>query len=305
MGALPKTMAERADGGYEAKVVIVGDGAIGKTCLLKRMTTETDSDWAEFGENYEATTFGQQKLTWEDDEGSQFEIELWDTAGQEALESLRGMSYPGTHVIVVGYNCTDRQSLQNISFTWLPEFQDAVGDNCYIIMVGTKCDMVDAGNDDCVDTNSAQDKAVEIGAVDFIETSAKTCQGINDLKMMICCAIQNRADAKQNVDCLYVKPVADAPPAPAAAAPIKEKEAAKPVESEYHEELKKHHDENPAPKPAADPKPARESPRGAEKEPVSTGHVDEPAPDDPKSATASKVKNEDQNDGGGCKCTLM
>jgi small GTP-binding protein len=301
-------MAACDDGGsdYKAKVVIVGDGAIGKTCLLKRMTTDTDSSWEEFGETYEATTFGQQQLVWEDDEGSSFSIELWDTAGQEALENLREMSYPNTDVIVVGYNCTDLKSLQNISYIWVPEFQAKVGENCYKIVAGTKVDMraeMSEGDESSVDTDSAQDKAVEIGAVEFIETSAKTCQGINTLKMMICAAIKAKAEGIPCEDEKYIKPEAKAEAAPAPPKEeekkVKEVKAAEKVESDYHKKLEEHHEE--------EHKKATEKKKEEKKaEEVPAGHKDEPDPTTQKQRPdQATVANEDSKDSGGCKCTLL
>jgi len=239
-------MAMADDGsGYKAKVVIIGDGAIGKTCLLKRMTTDIDATWESFGENYEATTFGQQQLKWEDPEtGEEFHIELWDTAGQEALESLRSMSYPGTDVMIIGYNCTDPGSLQNIEYTWVPEFSPQVSpDGLYMIIAGTKVDMREGmDTDKVVPAAAGQDKAVSLKACNWVETSAKTNEGVSDLQNMIMQAIKQKADGDSAKNHVYEKPGSEAAaPAPRASVTgVKAKGEIKSVDSDYAKKLTEH-----------------------------------------------------------------
>uniref|UniRef100_A0A672F7L4 Uncharacterized protein n=1 Tax=Salarias fasciatus TaxID=181472 RepID=A0A672F7L4_SALFA len=60
------------------KLVIVGDGACGKTCLLIVFMFE----------NYIADI--------EVDGNRSVELALWDTAGQEDYDRLRPLSYPDT-----------------------------------------------------------------------------------------------------------------------------------------------------------------------------------------------------------------
>jgi small GTP-binding protein len=251
-------MSERPEGGYKAKVVIIGDGAIGKTCLLKRMTTDIDAAWEDFGVDYEATTFGQQQLKWEGESGEEFHIELWDTAGQESLESLRGMSYPGTDVMIIGYNCTDPGSLQNIEYTWVPEFTKSIGEDVeqlYMIIAGTKVDMREGMDaDKVVAATAGQDKAVTLKACNWIETSAKTSDGVSELQQMIMDAIQLKASGEPSKNHVYTKPAADLPAPRASATGTKKPTDVKPVDSEYHEKLKEHES-----KPKADAKPAAQA----------------------------------------------
>ena len=70
------------------KLVIVGDGACGKTCLLMRFS-EPDK---ELTEEYIPTVFDNYKKDTTVD-GKSICIELWDTAGQEDYDRLRPLSY--------------------------------------------------------------------------------------------------------------------------------------------------------------------------------------------------------------------
>ena len=70
------------------KLVIVGDGACGKTCLLMRFR-EPEKDLTD---EYIPTVFDNYTKQTELD-GKPVTIELWDTAGQEDYDRLRPLSY--------------------------------------------------------------------------------------------------------------------------------------------------------------------------------------------------------------------
>ena len=74
-----KEMAEDEEDLIVKKIVIIGDGACGKTCLM--LVYEN----GEFPEGYIPTIFEDTTKKVEYD-GKMMELRLWDTAGQEACE---------------------------------------------------------------------------------------------------------------------------------------------------------------------------------------------------------------------------
>merc|ERR1712166_277894 len=100
------------------KVVIVGDGAIGKTFLLTSLLQEPgiSNDWD--NPTYQPTACSNQSANWEytDTEGAlhDFNLEIWDTAGQDALRSLRNMAYPDTDIFLMAYDMTRKYTLEKI-----------------------------------------------------------------------------------------------------------------------------------------------------------------------------------------------
>ena len=77
------------------KCVVVGDGAVGKTCLLIFYSQKA------FPEEYVPTVFDQYQVNVpvkNDATGMEqiINIGLWDTAGQEDYDKLRPISYPQT-----------------------------------------------------------------------------------------------------------------------------------------------------------------------------------------------------------------
>merc|ERR1711966_209716 len=116
------------------KLVVVGDGACGKTCLLIVFSKD------QFPEVYVPTVFENyvQDITVKHNGVSkEVELALWDTAGQEDYDRLRPLSYPGTDVFLVAFSLISRASFDNIKHRWWPELMHHCP-GCPIVLVGTK-----------------------------------------------------------------------------------------------------------------------------------------------------------------------
>uniref|UniRef100_A0A914S5B8 Uncharacterized protein n=1 Tax=Parascaris equorum TaxID=6256 RepID=A0A914S5B8_PAREQ len=110
------------------KLVIVGDGACGKTCLLIVFSKD------QFPDVYVPTVFENYVADIE------VELALWDTAGQEDYDRLRPLSYPDTDVILMCFSIDSPDSLENIPEKWTPEVRHFCP-NVPIILVGNKKDL--------------------------------------------------------------------------------------------------------------------------------------------------------------------
>ena len=90
----------------DIKLVIVGDGACGKTSLLSVFVNN------KFPEAYTPTVFDNQIKNITVD-SKEVKLALWDTAGQEDYDRLRPLSYPQTDVFLVCYSVVSPSSYEN------------------------------------------------------------------------------------------------------------------------------------------------------------------------------------------------
>ncbi|CAI0435160.1 unnamed protein product [Linum tenue] len=170
------------------KCVTVGDGAVGKTCLLISYTSNT------FPTDYVPTVFDNFSANVVVD-GSTVNLGLWDTAGQEDYNRLRPLSYRGADVFILAFSLISKASYENIAKKWIPELRH-YAPGVPIILVGTKLDLRDDKqffNDHpgAVPITTAQNLSLTIGflfkgeelkkligAPAYIECSSKTQQNV-------------------------------------------------------------------------------------------------------------------------------
>uniref|UniRef100_A0A8C1SIH6 Ras-related protein Rab-36 n=1 Tax=Cyprinus carpio TaxID=7962 RepID=A0A8C1SIH6_CYPCA len=107
-----------------SKVIVVGDLAVGKTCLINRFCKDV------FDKNYKATIGVDFEMERFEVLGVPFSLQLWDTAGQERFKS-----------VIIVFDLTDVASLEHTR-QWL---EDAMKENdptsVLLFLVGTKKDL--------------------------------------------------------------------------------------------------------------------------------------------------------------------
>ncbi|WVF70421.1 hypothetical protein IAT40_005211 [Kwoniella sp. CBS 6097] len=161
------------------KLVIVGDGAAGKTSLLNVFAV------GHFPEAYEPTVFDNYVTEIELD-GKPVQLALWDTAGQEEYERLRPLSYSKAHVILIAFSVDTPDSLENVSQKWIEEVRSICGKAIPVILVACKTDLRDKAiangtysPERFTDRDTGQQMANSIGARGYFETSALLNQGVD------------------------------------------------------------------------------------------------------------------------------
>ncbi len=154
---------------YTFKILLLGDGAVGKTSLVQRFVHN------KFAKAYLMTIGMEPYSRFETINDTKVCLQLWDIAGQERFASMRHIFYKGSLGALVTYDITRRQSFQNLR-KWVEEAK-AESPRISLIVVGNKNDMEDLRD---VSTEEGQAYADEIGAIGFIETSAKTGDNVAD-----------------------------------------------------------------------------------------------------------------------------
>ncbi|KAM6455602.1 rho-related GTP-binding protein RhoC isoform 1-T1 [Liasis olivaceus] len=195
----PAPAVSSAMAAIRKKLVIVGDGACGKTCLLIVFSKD------QFPEVYVPTVFENYIADIEVD-GKQVELALWDTAGQEDYDRLRPLSYPDTDVILMCFSIDSPDSLENIPEKWTPEVKHFCP-NVPIILVGNKKDLRNDEHtrrelvkmkQEPVKPEEGRDMANRINAFGYLECSAKTKDGVREVfEMATRAALQVRKNKRR------------------------------------------------------------------------------------------------------------
>eukprot|EP01122_Echinamoeba_exundans_P004876 TRINITY_DN1508_c0_g2_i1.p1 TRINITY_DN1508_c0_g2~~TRINITY_DN1508_c0_g2_i1.p1 ORF type:complete len:194 (+),score=57.60 TRINITY_DN1508_c0_g2_i1:33-614(+) len=161
------------------KLVVVGDGAVGKTCLLIAYANN------KFPEDYVPTVFDNYVVNLTAGDRT-IELGLWDTAGQEEYDRLRPLSYANANVFLICFSVVNPTSYENVTAKWYPELMHFCPDVPFIL-VGTKLDLrgdsgtlekLRASNQAPITTQKGEELAKKIRAIKYLECSAKTEDGL-------------------------------------------------------------------------------------------------------------------------------
>jgi len=168
--------------GRPIKCVVVGDGTVGKTCMLISYTTDS------FPGEYVPTVFDNYSAPMVCD-GVPVSLGLWDTAGQEDYDRLRPLSYPQTDVFLICFSVVSPSSFENVTSKWCPEIKHHCPD-APILLIGTKIDLREdkealqalaENGHSPMKREQGQKLANKIRAVKYLECSALTQRGLKQV----------------------------------------------------------------------------------------------------------------------------
>nr|CAH8873550.1 unnamed protein product [Trichobilharzia regenti] len=166
---------------YLFKYIIIGDTAVGKSCLLLQFTDKR------FQPVYDLTIgveFGARMVNIAD---KQIKLQIWDTAGQESFRSITRSYYRGAAGALLVYDVTRRDTFNHLA-SWLQDAQQHASPNMVITLVGNKFDL-DAKRE--VKQEEGESFAREHKLL-FIETSAKTGANVEQAFSVTARAIYER-----------------------------------------------------------------------------------------------------------------
>jgi small GTP-binding protein len=153
---------------FNLKVVMMGDGAVGKTSLVLRYTQNTFSP--EYKQSLGAS-FAVKDL---ETQQRKVKLVIWDVAGQPSFRQVRRHYYSGAHGALLVFDVSEPSSFMTLR-NWYSDFRRIVPYGA-VVLVGNKVDLAEKR---MVPPEAAQ-MLQRWWNIPYIETSAATASGVQD-----------------------------------------------------------------------------------------------------------------------------
>ena len=147
------------------KLVILGEGRVGKTSILTRYFNK------KFNEGEKSTvnpSFYEKKQSYN---GKNYDLKFWDTAGQEQFNAINNMYYQNAVGALLVYDVTIPETFEKVK-SWVNTLQEVVGKDIVFVIAGNKFDLSKKAD---LEANKAQvDSYCQQEKCQHFYTSAKT-----------------------------------------------------------------------------------------------------------------------------------
>ncbi|NXN74286.1 RHOF protein, partial [Himantopus himantopus] len=176
----------------EVKVVVVGDGGCGKTCLLLAFAK------GDFPKVLVSLLGGGGGETHQPSKELVRNGLLLHLAGQEDYDRLRPLSYSDANAVLICFDVTNPNSYDNVLTKWYPE----VNHFCKgvpVLVVGCKTDLrkLQEGHLEPISYQKAKAMARQVHAVSYLECSARYQENVGDIFVEACSAALSAARRSQ------------------------------------------------------------------------------------------------------------
>ncbi|CAK1554940.1 unnamed protein product [Leptosia nina] len=182
-------MAQSSNGTNNFKVVLLGEGCVGKTSILLRYIED------KFNEKHLSTlqaTFLNKKLNIN---GKRINLSIWDTAGQERFHALGPIYYRNSNGAILVYDITDQYSFVKVK-NWVKELKKMLGSDIVLAIAGNK---IDLDHERAVSLEEATQYAEQVGAKHY-HTSAKINEGVEELFLNLTRDMLERYESKKQTE---------------------------------------------------------------------------------------------------------
>ena len=160
---------------YQFRLIIIGESAVGKSCLLRRFT---EGRYAEHNDPTVGVDF-HTKMVQVD--GHNLKLQLWDTAGQERFRAITRSYFRNAAGALLVFNIAEHRTFSKLS-EWMDDVQQSAKPHCPVfVLVGNKTDLEKYRQ---VSKDEAQ-KFANNNDMDYIETSARTGACIEEAYVLL------------------------------------------------------------------------------------------------------------------------
>jgi small GTP-binding protein len=156
----------------DVKVILLGESGVGKTCIINRYINN------EFQNNV-ASTLGSAFFLKEIIKGdTKYNVNVWDTTGQERYHSVTNLFINDSHIIILVYSIDSKATFDNLNY-WYDTIREKLKGEKYILsVVGSKYDLVD---NEVVTEEEGRKFAKEKDAIFKLVSAKEDPDGINKL----------------------------------------------------------------------------------------------------------------------------
>lgn len=153
------------------KLLMLGDGAVGKSQLLTRYVE------ARFVQNFVVSIGVDTRQKTIAHKGNKVKVQVWDAAGNKTFQTVTPDYYRAAHGIIIVYDITNETSFANVE-RWYREVQQHCAVDTPVIVVGNKTDLVDAHMSSLrIPREKEQDLSAKLGVMLF-SASARNGSGV-------------------------------------------------------------------------------------------------------------------------------
>jgi len=157
------------------KVILAGDGAVGKTTLLNKFLGKTEEEVKiTVGLNIQSASYeieGEREI--------KSILVFWDFAGQPQFRFFQQDFAKNPFLVIFVFDLTRYKTLINIEKEWLPMFKNDGKDAINKVLVGNKCDLGKTIQEDEIRRICGKYH------MKYFEVSAKTNKNVNELYKFI------------------------------------------------------------------------------------------------------------------------
>ena len=146
----------------EVKIILIGESGVGKTNLINIAIGDN------FSENEKSTTASTLSLKKIKLNNKEYNLDLWDTIGQEQYRQLTKIFFNNSKIVIFVYDITNKESFKALP-GWKKDVEEQLGDDYIKGVVANKSDLY---LEEEVPTEEGQEYANNIEAK-FLLVSAK------------------------------------------------------------------------------------------------------------------------------------
>ncbi|MBY9010756.1 MAG: GTP-binding protein [Candidatus Lokiarchaeota archaeon] len=153
------------------KVIVSGDGGVGKTSFLNRLVNDSFNDNSELTRGVD---FYSKSIYVN---GTEFNFIMWDFAGQTQFKSLLNNFVEGSLAAFILFDLTRISTIENVH-DWIVTLE-TIG-HIPIMLIGTKVDLINPNESLAIDNYISEIKQEYDNIITYTKISSKTGENIKD-----------------------------------------------------------------------------------------------------------------------------